>query len=280
MGAPEIVVLALATNSEPWNSIFREAQAPAFLDQSSDRIRPYWILGRNPDATESQLLLQMERNIRNDRWLQNLGRVSGHRPINQDPGQNSWRLTELIGEYHESRVTRQGNILYFDIPESLATIGLKTLWAIRYLLENEDFTHLLRTNTSSFWDFSKFAQRVEGLSVSEYAGYNIKMGRIQIASGAGLLISRSRAMHILEKSALWNHDYLDDQALGVLNSRLGFKPPVHLDRFDFNPKRRLSDEVRQSVLERPNLFHWRCKSLDPRVEIQRIKELAAFTKAR
>lgn len=280
MGALEIIVLGLATNSEPWNSIFREAQAPAFLDQSSDRIRPYWLLGRKPDANESHLLLQMERNIRNDRWLQNLDKASGHRPVKQDPGRNSRRLTDLIGEYHESRVNRQGNLLYFDIPESFATIGLKTLWAIRYFLENEDFTHLLRTNTSSFWDFNKFAQHVEGLSISEYAGYNIKMGRIQVASGAGVLISRSRALHISEKSALWNHDYLDDQALGVLNSRLGFKPPVHMDRFDFNPRRRLTEEVRRSILDHPNIFHWRCKSLDPRVEIQRIEELTAFIKSR
>lgn len=272
--SPRIALLIIASDREPWRTIQIEAQIPLFLKQSSSLVEPLWCLGRSPIEVERAILEKVESRIRRDRYLQILGAATGARPVALDPGKHSRMIDALVGEYESSRVRREGQTLHFDFPDSLATLGHKTLWALQYLQESSSFSHVMRSNTSSFFDFNGLAMAVESLQTGSYAGVNINMGRHIIASGAGMLLSRGRVNEFIANKSLWNHGYMDDQALGVLNARLGFKPPEQLSRFDFNPKAREAGEIRAARDEKKGIYHWRCKSDDYRLTIQRMNDLS------
>jgi len=278
--ASRVVVLALATDKHPWAQIQTEAQQPLFMAQANDEVVPFWIYGRPPLPEERTVIGSIEKQIRRDRYWQLLGSVTGQRPIRYSPDRLSNHLTSIVGRYHHSRVRRAGNNIYLDIPEGLATLGLKTLWAFEYLTEHESFSSVLRTNTSSYFDFQGLLEYVNSNGFVDYSGYNIRMGEATVASGAGIVMSCERVTEILRHRDNWNHGYMDDQALGVLSKNLEFSPPSHIPRFDFNPNVRREGEIRDAINADSDVFHWRCKSADFRLEITRMRELSVALESR
>ena len=272
--AHKIALLALASEKHPWQQIQTEAQQPLFLNQASDEVVPLWVYGRPASSKEQLVIKRIEQQIRRDRYLQMLSALVGTRPIGWKPDRLSRQLTALVGNYDESRVRRVKNNIYLDVPEGLATLGLKTLWALEYLNQNESFSSIVRTNTSSFFDFEKLYEYINKRFPLEYAGYNIRMGKVVCASGAGTVLSQERVKSILNHKELWNHGFMDDQALGVLSRLLDFESPTHMPRFDFDPVARHSGEIDDAASYAAGHFHWRCKSFNFDIEIARMKELA------
>jgi hypothetical protein len=133
----------------------------------------------------------------------------------------------------------------------------------------------MKSNTSSFFDFTGLAMAGEALKTGCYAGVNINMGQHIIASGAGMLLPRGRVNEFIANKALRNHGYMDDQALGVLNARIGFKPPEQLSRSDFNPKAREAGEI-SAARDEKSIYHWGCNSDAYRLTIQRMNDLTRF----
>lgn len=271
---PKVAILALASQKFPWKQIQTEAQQPLFLNQANENVVPFWVYGRPASSEEQQIMSDIEAQIRRDRFLQVFAKLTGVRPISWRPDRLSRLLTSLVGNYQESRVSRVGSSIYLDVPDGLATLGLKTLWALEYLDQTESFSSIVRSNTSSFFDFPRLYERIKITPRLDYAGYNIRMGKVVVASGAGMLLSIERVRTILKHKELWNHGYMDDQALGVLSMLLGLESPTHLPRFDFDPIERKSGEIAAAVSSEAGHFHWRCKSVSFETEILRMKELA------
>jgi len=167
---------------------------------------------------------------------------------------------------------RVGQDLYFDIPDAFSTIGIKTIWFLKYLVESDEFTHFFRTNISSYVDFRRLARFILE-SDPDFAAVNVRFGRQNIPSGAGILLSRLSALQVLGHEASWNHSYVDDVALGLLMNSIGSGDPSDLSRFDFDPSGSIAGEAQASVLESEANFHWRCKAKDPNVVIQRMQDL-------
>jgi len=268
----KIALGVISVERNPWSLIKDEAQAPLFLRQMSNEVTPFWLFGREATSGESSVLRRADSRISRDVIFQHMDRFLGARPVWRRPGKASNALRDLVGEYSRSRVMRIGQDLYFDIPEAFSTIGIKTIWFLKYLLESDEYTHFFRTNISSYVDFQRLARFVLE-SDPHFAAVNVKFGGQNIPSGAGILLSQLTALRILRHEGDWNHGYVDDVALGLLMTSLGSLGPSNLSRFDFHPSESTAGEAQESVVESATNFHWRCKSKNPSVTIQRMLQL-------
>jgi hypothetical protein len=271
----KVALGVIAVNQSPWAVIQSEAQMPLFLKQSVPEVEPFWLFGRKSTQLEEDILSKLDSRLSRDVVFQHMSRFLGFRPLGHRPGKASLSVTSLIGDYSSSRVLRVGQELHFDLPDSFATLGIKTLWFLRYLFDCGEYTHFFRTNISSYVDFRRLSAFVRDSPESlDYAGVNVNMGRINIASGAGILLTKESAAMVLADANNWNHGFMDDVALGVLLSRLGSPTPVGLPRLDFNPKKEIPGEVESSFSSESSNFHWRCKSKDPMLTVKRMRELS------
>lgn len=167
-----------------------------------------------------------------------------------------------IPEAHEMLLPGKstGN-LFFQIPEDWSLIGLKTLSAFRYVLENYEFEFLFRTNTSSFVDLPRLLDHLNDKpKTGLYAGV---IGTVfqndKFASGAGILMSRDVVERICLDGENWKHGLIDDIAIGELVAKLS-EPSIDvisLPRLDLNSldlvHRTDPELIKKSI-------HLRCKS--------------------
>jgi hypothetical protein len=148
-----------------------------------------------------------------------------------------------------------------ESPEDWSLIGLKTILALKYLLENYEFDFLFRTNTSSYLDVPSLLDFLETKPKENfYAGVvSSVLGNTRFASGAGILVSRDIVQRICDNSEVWKHGLVDDAAFAELVANL--QDPsvelVDLPRLDF-------DSLGAAKSTKPEIikdyFHFRCKA--------------------
>lgn len=155
-------------------------------------------------------------------------------------------------------------------PEGWAFVGIKTIEALKFTLQNYDFDFLFRTNTSSYLDTERLLEYLENLpQTGVYSGVvGTVMGDLEFASGAGILMSRDVVKRVCEQAESWNHSLIDDAALGELIK--GFRDPAisltPLNRLTFPT---LKYAIHADPIEVRKSFHIRCKSRSP-AETKRI----------
>jgi hypothetical protein len=162
--------------------------------------------------------------------------------------------------------------LVTETPEDWSLIGLKTILALKFLLENYEFDYVCRTNTTSYLDVPKLLEHLEGQPRTNfYAGVvGSAFGDLEFASGAGILLSRDVVQRICDKAIAWKHGYIDDLALGevVANLRKPSVPLVPLERLDLYTLEAAKEIEEKKILDH---FHFRCKSssADETIEIMK-----------
>lgn len=151
--------------------------------------------------------------------------------------------------------------LIVDIPEDWSLIGLKTLKALEFILDNYEFDYLFRTNTSSYVDVKVLLTHIKSLpKLSVYSGLIGKVfGSQEFASGAGILLSRDVVERVCVDGEQWDHGLVDDIALGKLigglsNPRVELTPLPRLDV----PTLEIAEQTDISVI--CSNLHFRCKS--------------------
>ena len=112
-----------------------------------------------------------------------------------------------------------GNIIYCKSEAGLENIGYKTIESFN-LLKNYDFKYIFRTNLSSYIDQDKLYQKLLDLN-ADYGGLPASHEQIPFCSGAGYLLSKKSIHKIIKNQELWDHNYIDDVALGLLMKTLG-----------------------------------------------------------
>jgi hypothetical protein len=161
-----------------------------------------------------------------------------------------------------------------ETPEDWALIGLKTILALKFLLENYEFDYLFRTNTSSYVDVPLLKRHLEHEPrTSLYSGVvGRAFGKIEFASGAGILMSRDVVIKICRKENHWKHGLVDDVALADLVSTFA-SPPVHLvplSRLDLTSLSMALETDPKRIREN---FHFRCKSASPEETVAIMKHI-------
>ena len=162
--------------------------------------------------------------------------------------------------------------LVVDTPEDWSLIGLKTLNALRFILENYQFDYLFRTNTSSYLDAAVLLRHIQAFPKSGvYAGLVGKVfGNQEFASGAGVLLSRDVVERVCLERDKWDHGFVDDIALGKLimefrNPRVGL---TGLPRLDL-PTIEIARQTNKELIRKS--FHIRCKSNSAQETIEIMK---------
>jgi hypothetical protein len=99
--------------------------------------------------------------------------------------------------------------IYSDTPEGRENIYYKTIDAFEWLLENEEFDYILRTNCGTYIDLQVLANNLKNLGAQDniYAGhtgrYSNKHNKeqpdvIEFASGSAFLVSRNLIKSLVE----------------------------------------------------------------------------------
>ena len=102
-----------------------------------------------------------------------------------------------------------GDCIYSDTPEGRENIYYKTIDAFEWLVENEEFDYILRTNCGTYIDLHLLKQYVESLGKQDniYAGamgvYDNRHNahqpqRLTFASGSAFLVSRNLVKDLVE----------------------------------------------------------------------------------
>ena len=224
------------------------------------QVIPYLSLSSSlPDSTFAKI----ERKLERHEWVNRLG-LNSVRPIRRTPGKLSQALFNkfvLSGTFDES-LSR----LYSSVVDTPASIGLRTLEAFKYALDNYSFDYLARTNTSSYVDIDQLGRGLPPRS-SQHKVFALQgsWGRTPYPSGALYVLPRQTVQLVADRAADWQHEYMDDVALGLLLAK-------HIKNLEYEaiPRFEFPFGVDYQDTTIPSGFvHYRCKSSDWRTTVGR-----------
>jgi hypothetical protein len=142
-----------------------------------------------------------------------------------------------------------GNIIYCKSEAGVENIGHKMIESFN-LLKNYDFKYIFRTNLSSYIDQLLLYKHLNSCPHFDYGGVSNGADGIDFCSGAGYCISKKVLHEIVNNNNLWNHNLIDDVALGFIMKSLGFKPYGELKRLDVG-------HINENI--DPSFYHYRFK---------------------
>ena len=178
--------------------------------------------------------------------------------------QQAWRtymhshpdVDSFFIEYHRvTGIWRDGDILRLPGKESFQNIRRKTLDSIEYFLQNPAYTHVVRTNLSSFWILPRLVDRLKACPPTGlYAGVYLDEG----ISGAGICMTRDVAELLLQRKDIVyqsgdGHFEWDDVSFG---RALHDVARTYFGRFDLPNYRRVKEHMREFP---SNYFHVRLR---------------------
>ena len=152
--------------------------------------------------------------------------------------------------------------LYFPGKESLCPgILNKTLQAFEYVNQHHTYTHLLRTNLSSFYHFPRLLSFQTSLPLEQvYCAVKGRYKNIVYGSGAGFILSPDLVQYIVKHQRNLEIHLPDDVAIGKL---LWQYPIIPSPRIDFTNHTSSMDPAIQRKLEQlknGKSFHCRIKN--------------------
>lgn len=149
--------------------------------------------------------------------------------------------------------------------EQYSRIGIRTIEAFEYALNNFKFDYLFRTNISSYVNKKNLITWLNNKNRSKfYSGVIGDFYGIKFASGSGFTLSRDLVEYLCHSKNKLNYNLIDDVCFGnFLTSTV-----------DIFPAPRLDFPTEQSVIDfDKSNFHFRCKSFGDRTEDSKIMNL-------
>lgn len=130
---------------------------------------------------------------------------------------------ETIYYCGKSKNKNTDKIVYFNVEESLYSMGHKTLQAFEWAINNKNFDYLARPNSSCYVRKQKLVDYVQGLPEEKlYLGlitnscYNIEY----MWGGGQYILSRDVVELIVKNKHLWNHTYTEDVSIADVLRKL------------------------------------------------------------
>jgi hypothetical protein len=175
--------------------------------------------------------------------------------MNLHPNIKSYFIKYKVGL--DDDVVLENDTIFINGNESLIPGCLvKTLKSVNYVLKNEDFDFIFRTNMSSVVDLHKFYNLVIN-NKNDYSGVIGSHNNIKFASGAGILLSKKMCSNLITYKNLLNYNLLDDVSIGLLfqSNNVSIYP---LTRFEaYNCENNVNQITKEMI---KNYYHFRCKS--------------------
>jgi hypothetical protein len=133
---------------------------------------------------------------------------------------------------------------------------IKTLESINYVLKNEDFDFIFRTNMSSVVNLNNLYNFVIN-NKNDYSGVIGRHNNINFASGAGILLSKQMCCNLITYKNLLDYNLLDDVSIGILfqNNNVRIFPLTRFEAYNYENN---LNQITEEMIN--NFYHFRCKS--------------------
>jgi len=184
---------------------------------------------------------------------------SGDFPMLEETARNTWGSIKNedieIFYYHGASPKDEivGDTIYSTSPEGYHNVGKKTLTAFE-LLKNKEFDYLFRTNTSSYIVQENLLKFLENKPRQNYySGIQGSQYNIDYCSGSGYLISRDVFEKVIQYKKFWNHQLIDDVAIGNLIKSFNVKISEGATRLNIHDLERPYE-----LCDLKNHYHIRC----------------------
>jgi hypothetical protein len=273
-----VLILILSSEEEPWRLVQNEGQDKTFLTRDYPGVKFVRYFGNRKQSNfmiQSIILLKRIQNalpdlFKNTKLLSAMSAVGRSRL-----GDNAVRLIPKYtsklygGESLTLDTSTNLDLLYLPVPEVRPLIGLKTIEAFKYILQEFEFDFVFRTNTSSLVSPKKLISYLEGRQrFGIYAGYKMKTETGEdFASGAGVLLSRDVLAQVCEAEGKWRHGLPDDVALAELIENVS-GGLIKLQDLPRSSALSLDQASQLSAEELSEAFHIRCKSESPQESVE------------
>lgn len=241
----KIAFVVIASKEEPWYSIQKKGQEETWITTLSDRER---VVFAYSDGSLGKS------------WVN----PSDHRKICFDG--NSLR-EHCISD----PVVVDRHYLTFKSVQGYGSLVSTSLSAMKYLMDSFNPDFIVRTNVSSYWNLANLKDYLSCIKPKEFyagspqklfRGIKGKLNNVQYASGAGIILSRDLANHLIGSIDKLSVKYIDDIALGMEMNRISISL-TPINRFDLLSPNSIST-LNPSDLK--NAFHFRCKSYDSEID--------------
>lgn len=193
-------------------------------------------------------------------------------------------------EYLEEDVMLKNDTIYVKgIENYIPGILVKTIKSIDYLLKNENFDYIYRTNLSSFLDLNRLYQYALNHQF-DYSGVIWDCDKLWV-SGAGIFLSKN-ACQTLINSDMLHYDLIDDVAIGdELIKHYTIYPGTRCDVIDSSIIKQhyfdyqgvssdtlclIMDSEKIFIDNNPDIFHYRCKCDNPSKSIDIMNKLLYY----
>lgn len=153
----------------------------------------------------------------------------------------------------------QDSNIYLKCNDSLKEVFRKTILAFKFLLDNNySFTHIYRTNSSSYVNLDKLFEYVSTVSDTNfYGGLRGNIKDISFASGSGFLISRDLVKRLVDNMDTFDFTQLDDIGISKFIYIQNKIPITEIIRVDI-PNETVLNTINKENVSRS--FHYRVKS--------------------
>jgi hypothetical protein len=123
-------------------------------------------------------------------------------------------------------VDRPNRIIWIPSPENYGNLLLKTVVALRYLIEHESFSYVIRSNTSNYFVLPEVLKKLKDLPrAGLYGGQNMMhvfkgrnrpwFQRVRYISGAGIWMTRDLVLKVADVDTMKYRHLVDDVAIGA-----------------------------------------------------------------
>lgn len=113
-------------------------------------------------------------------------------------------------------------IVYFNVRESLHSMGFKDLEFFEYALQNKEWDYMARVNSSCFVDKKELIKYVQTLPEKEvFEGLKVAVEPPWMFGGGQFIMSRDVVQAILDNKKLWNHNLMEDMAMSYVINEIG-----------------------------------------------------------
>ena len=266
---PKILVGIMHVTKDPWLSITRDGQLPAWSLSSYRNFSTLYFFGFSNAITT-----RLNTIIENLRW--NKGRYASYGisyvlMVVLRPWLSSLPKAKLVGE---SKSKIAAHSLLVRIPELTSTMRWKKLTFLKYFLDQTNADFVVITTSSSLLNFGPiigFLRRQARLDKPFYAGRLCVGHDCEFTSGSFTVMNREAASLLLENRKLIPLHVMDDIGFGTAFQKIGIEPEEipSIDLESLNALREITKESLESI----GHFRFRSGPLEARGDVPIMKEL-------
>lgn len=114
------------------------------------------------------------------------------------------------------------NVMYFDVPNDLYSMGRKNLAMFEWALANKEFDYVARINASCYVDKKLLTDHIQSLPYENvFCGVVVNEEPAWCFGGTQFIVSRDVIQKVVDNKERWQHQHMEDRAFSYLVSDLG-----------------------------------------------------------